>query len=209
MSDVPAAAGWTLVAVLVLKQRALAAGIVSGLTLLIRPNLDSAGAGAGVRLAAETRAARPLRHRRGAGAAGDHGHQHASLRRAADDRVRVVLRVVCGELAAAEPAQLRRSGWCRRRRRSSCSRSCRCSCRARSRDDDAGLSPRACLAATRRADVSFVSVLCDLRSLVLSAIPAAGVSGAVRPAGGGDSLARAEAAGRSARAGRRARLRGR
>ena len=39
MSDVPAAAGWTLVAVLVLKQRALAAGVVSGLTLLIRPNL--------------------------------------------------------------------------------------------------------------------------------------------------------------------------
>ena len=39
MSDVPAAAGWTLVAVLVLKQRYLAAGVVSGLTLLIRPNL--------------------------------------------------------------------------------------------------------------------------------------------------------------------------
>ena len=39
MSDVPAAAGWTLVAVLVLKQRYLAAGIVSGLTLLVRPNL--------------------------------------------------------------------------------------------------------------------------------------------------------------------------
>jgi hypothetical protein len=39
MSDVPAAAGWTLVAVLVLKQRPLAAGLVSGLTLLIRPNL--------------------------------------------------------------------------------------------------------------------------------------------------------------------------
>jgi hypothetical protein len=39
MSDIPAAAGWTLVAVLVLKQRPLAAGIVSGLTLLIRPNL--------------------------------------------------------------------------------------------------------------------------------------------------------------------------
>ena len=39
MSDVPAAAGWTLVAVLVLKQRELAAGVVSGLILLIRPNL--------------------------------------------------------------------------------------------------------------------------------------------------------------------------
>ncbi len=39
MSDVPAAAGWTLVAVLVLKQRPLAAGIVAGLTLLVRPNL--------------------------------------------------------------------------------------------------------------------------------------------------------------------------
>lgn len=39
MSDVPAAAGWTLAAVLVLKQRPLAAGIVSGVTLLIRPNL--------------------------------------------------------------------------------------------------------------------------------------------------------------------------
>jgi hypothetical protein len=39
MSDVPAAAGWTLVAVLVLKQRPLAAGIAAGLTLLIRPNL--------------------------------------------------------------------------------------------------------------------------------------------------------------------------
>jgi hypothetical protein len=39
MSDVPAAAGWTLAAVLVLKQRELAAGIVSGLTLLVRPNL--------------------------------------------------------------------------------------------------------------------------------------------------------------------------
>ena len=39
MSDVPAAAGWTLVAVLALKQKPLAGGIVSGLTLLIRPNL--------------------------------------------------------------------------------------------------------------------------------------------------------------------------
>lgn len=39
MSDVPAAAGWTLVAVLILKQRALAAGIVSGLMPLVRPNL--------------------------------------------------------------------------------------------------------------------------------------------------------------------------
>jgi len=39
MSDVPAAAGWTLVAVLVLKPRMLAAGIVAGLALLIRPNL--------------------------------------------------------------------------------------------------------------------------------------------------------------------------
>jgi hypothetical protein len=39
MSDVPAAAGWTLVAVLVLKQHSMAAGIVSGLTLVVRPNL--------------------------------------------------------------------------------------------------------------------------------------------------------------------------
>jgi hypothetical protein len=39
MSDVPAAAGWTLVAVLALKQKPLAAGIVSGLALMIRPNL--------------------------------------------------------------------------------------------------------------------------------------------------------------------------
>jgi hypothetical protein len=39
MSDVPAAAGWTLMAVLVLKQRTLPAGVVCGLTLLIRPNL--------------------------------------------------------------------------------------------------------------------------------------------------------------------------
>lgn len=39
MSDVPAAAGWTLMAVLVLKERTLPAGIVSGATLLIRPNL--------------------------------------------------------------------------------------------------------------------------------------------------------------------------
>ena len=39
MSDVPAAAGWALVAVLVLKQRSFAAGIVAGLTLVIRPNL--------------------------------------------------------------------------------------------------------------------------------------------------------------------------
>jgi hypothetical protein len=39
MSDVPAAAGWTLVAVLALKQKPLAAGIVAGLALMIRPNL--------------------------------------------------------------------------------------------------------------------------------------------------------------------------
>jgi hypothetical protein len=39
MSDVPAAAGWTLVAVLALKQKPLAAGVVSGLSLMIRPNL--------------------------------------------------------------------------------------------------------------------------------------------------------------------------
>ncbi|HUP39996.1 MAG TPA: hypothetical protein VM115_07745 [Vicinamibacterales bacterium] len=39
MSDVPAAAGWVLVAVLALKQKPLAAGIVTGLALFIRPNL--------------------------------------------------------------------------------------------------------------------------------------------------------------------------
>lgn len=39
MSDVPAAAGWTLMAVLVLKERTLPAGIVAGATLLVRPNL--------------------------------------------------------------------------------------------------------------------------------------------------------------------------
>jgi hypothetical protein len=39
MSDVPAAAGWTLVAVLLLKQRPLESGIAAGLTLFIRPNL--------------------------------------------------------------------------------------------------------------------------------------------------------------------------
>ena len=39
MSDVPAAAGWTLVSLLALKQRPLAAGLVAGATLLIRPNL--------------------------------------------------------------------------------------------------------------------------------------------------------------------------
>ena len=39
MSDVPTAAGWTLMAVLVLKERTLPAGIVAGATLLIRPNL--------------------------------------------------------------------------------------------------------------------------------------------------------------------------
>ena len=39
MSDVPAAAGWTLAAVLILKQRPFPAGIVAGMTLLIRPNL--------------------------------------------------------------------------------------------------------------------------------------------------------------------------
>jgi hypothetical protein len=39
MSDVPAAAGWTLVTVLALKQKPFAAGAVTGLTLMIRPNL--------------------------------------------------------------------------------------------------------------------------------------------------------------------------
>jgi hypothetical protein len=39
MSDIPAAAGWTLVCWLVLKQRSMAAGWAAGLTLLIRPNL--------------------------------------------------------------------------------------------------------------------------------------------------------------------------
>ena len=39
MSDVPAAAGWTMMAVLVMKQRPLAAGIAAGATLLVRPNL--------------------------------------------------------------------------------------------------------------------------------------------------------------------------
>ena len=39
MSDVPAAAGWTLMVVLVLKERTLPAGVVAGVTLLIRPNL--------------------------------------------------------------------------------------------------------------------------------------------------------------------------
>jgi len=39
MSDIPAAAGWTLVAVMVLKHQPLAAGIAAGVTLLIRPNL--------------------------------------------------------------------------------------------------------------------------------------------------------------------------
>jgi len=39
MSDVPSAAGWTLVCLLVLKQRSMAAGWAAGLTLLIWPNL--------------------------------------------------------------------------------------------------------------------------------------------------------------------------
>lgn len=42
MTDVPVAAGWTLVAVLALREpraRALAAGLVAGATLMIRPNL--------------------------------------------------------------------------------------------------------------------------------------------------------------------------
>jgi hypothetical protein len=39
MSDVPAAAAWALATLLVLKKRALPAGIVSGLALLVRPNL--------------------------------------------------------------------------------------------------------------------------------------------------------------------------
>jgi len=39
MSDIPGAAGWTLVCWLVLKQRSMAAGWAAGLTLLIRPNL--------------------------------------------------------------------------------------------------------------------------------------------------------------------------
>ena len=51
MSDVPAAAGWTLVAVLVLKQRYLAAGIVVGPHAPDPAQSDSAGADAGVRLA--------------------------------------------------------------------------------------------------------------------------------------------------------------
>ena len=61
MSDVPAAAGWTLVAVLVLKQRALAAGLVSGSDAAHQTQPDSPGGDAGVRLAAAARAARPLR----------------------------------------------------------------------------------------------------------------------------------------------------
>ena len=39
MSDVPVAAGWALATLLTMKRRPFAAGIVSGLTLLIRPNL--------------------------------------------------------------------------------------------------------------------------------------------------------------------------
>jgi hypothetical protein len=39
MSDIPSAAGWALVSLLVLKQRSTAAGWAAGLTLLIRPNL--------------------------------------------------------------------------------------------------------------------------------------------------------------------------
>ena len=44
------------------------------------------------------------------------------------------------------------------------------------RERTARVSPRACLAALVGADVSFVSVLRDVRSLVLSALPAAGLS---------------------------------
>lgn len=39
MSDIPAAAGWTLVAVMVLRHQPLVAGIAAGVTLLVRPNL--------------------------------------------------------------------------------------------------------------------------------------------------------------------------
>ena len=39
MSDVLGAAGWTLVTLLVLKQRSTAAGWAAGLSLLVRPNL--------------------------------------------------------------------------------------------------------------------------------------------------------------------------
>ena len=208
MSDVPAAAGWTLVAVLVLKQRPLAAGIVAGLDAPHPPQPDSAGAGAGVRMAAEARAAHPLRDGHRARAAGDHDRQRAALWRAADDRVRVVVRVVCVRRAADSTCATTSSGWCRRRRRSSFSRSCRCSSATRCARTDARSVAARVSRGARRADVSFVPVLRDLRSLVLSAIPAAGVSGAVRPAGSGDSLARVEASRRGARAGRCARLRG-
>ncbi len=131
----------------------------------------------------------------------------ASLRRTADDRVRVAVRVVCVRLAADERAQLRRLDSCRRRRRSSCSRSCRCLSATRCARPRRSVAPRVSRGACR-TDVSFVSVLCAIRSLVLSAIPASGVSGAVRAAGSGDSLGRVEAARRSARAGGRARVRG-
>ena len=209
MSDVPAAAGWTLVAVLVLKQRPLAAGLCRASTLLVRPNLDAAGAGAGVRMAAKARAARSLCHWHRARSAGDHGHQHASLWRAAVDRLRIALRVVFAGARCRSTCAITASGCVQTQTplillalvplfvpRARCAMILR------------RVSPRACLGGDCRTDVPVVSVLRDLQSLVLSAVPASGVSGAVRPAGSGDSLAGVEAAVRSAGAGGRARVRG-
>ena len=74
------------------------------------------------------------------------------------------------------------SGSCRRRRRSSFSRCCRCCARRALHENHVGVSPRACLAALVGLTLLSYLFLCDLRSLVLSAVPASGVSGAVRPA---------------------------
>ena len=90
MSDIPAAAGWTLVGLLVLKQRSVAAGWAAGLTLLIRPESLSAGVPAGVGVAAKS-ASRSAAYAKGIAPAliAIMALNTLSVRRAADLRLRI------------------------------------------------------------------------------------------------------------------------
>ena len=117
MSDVPAAAGWTLVAVLVLKQRPLAAGIVAGLTLLVRPNLIPLAL---VPVFAWQQRREPLiRYAMGIvpGLLAVMMINVLLVRRADDDGLRVAVRVVRLRLRCRQTCAITLSGSCRRRRR--------------------------------------------------------------------------------------------
>ena len=133
MSDFQRPPGWTLVAVLVLKQRPLAAGDRVGPDAAHPPESHAAGVGAGRSHGSRNGSrsfAMPLASCPGCWRSWSSTRFCTAGRcRLATGRCSSCMRWARCRSTCATTS----SGWCRRRRRSSCSRSCRCWCRSAAR----------------------------------------------------------------------------